>query len=84
MHSALRSTRSFLAVAALAIVQACHPVAYEQTYLPASHNFVFRNAYPNVDALFNGPVKDSDFVPDPVYETVVYELDSRWPPPAGA
>ena len=53
MHSALRSRRSGLVVAALAIVQACHPVAYEQTYLRAPHNYAFRDAYPNVDALFN-------------------------------
>ena len=31
----------------------CRPTAYEQSYLRASHNFAFRRAYPDVDALFN-------------------------------
>ncbi|MES2180141.1 MAG: hypothetical protein V4550_19955 [Gemmatimonadota bacterium] len=36
-----------------ATTASCHPVAYEQTYLRASHNYAFRGQYPRVDALFN-------------------------------
>lgn len=38
----------------------------------------------DVGALWNDHLKDGGLIPDPVYETVVYELDSQWPPPAGA
>jgi hypothetical protein len=36
----------------------------------------------DVDALWSTHMDDA-FVIDPVYETVIYELDSQWPPPAG-
>jgi hypothetical protein len=30
------------------------------------------------------PPPEGSFVIDPVYETVIYQLDSQWPPPAGS
>lgn len=37
----------------------------------------------DVEALWSTHLDDA-FVLDPVYETVVYELDRQWPPPAGS
>jgi hypothetical protein len=54
MRSVSRADCRRAVVLALAtFVIGCHPVAYEQTYLRASHNYAFRDAYPEVDALFN-------------------------------
>lgn len=45
---------------------------YEQTYMPASHNWAFRSAYPNADRLFNA----FDYGHSILYETLWRKPDS--------
>jgi hypothetical protein len=51
MRSVWRGSACWLAAGVFLV--GCHQHTYEQTYLRASHNHAFRDAYPGVDALFN-------------------------------
>jgi hypothetical protein len=66
MPSVSRAERWWMLAAGLAgLLSGCHAATFEQTYLRASHNYAFREAYPNVDALFNA----FDFGHAALYET---------------
>ena len=61
-----------VAAAALALTSCSRRSAYEQSYLPGSANWAFRQRFPNADHLFNA----FDYGHATVYETLITRRDA--------